>query len=210
MYRSQTTTTTTTTTTTSTTTTPATTTTTTTTTTPSLVTDLSNILTPTQSKPDKEHKQSTKKKALVPLPIPIRMPISLLRSLPHHRQIWDDENRHKALRNRKLKITPEAAEFFGMSSDVVMSRQHISMLINIYIQKHDLYHRDTLRRKKNPNDLTENIYPDSKLRKLLNVPITKQLSRYNLNEYINRLIIYEPTIYIWEGHDSKSNFTQKL
>jgi len=74
-------------------------------------------------------------------------------------------------------ISPELAHFLGVSSDALVSRSEVTRKLNAYIKLHGL---------QDPNN-GRVIVPDSKLKRLLQVPPEIQLSYFNLQRYMKVL-----------------------
>lgn len=76
---------------------------------------------------------------------------------------------------KPTEITSELAKFLGKSSGELMARTQVTREINQYIRQHNLQDPSNGRK----------INPDTKLRKLLNVPKTEELTYFNLQRYMS-------------------------
>ena len=74
-------------------------------------------------------------------------------------------------------ISDELAAFLGRPKGTEMARTEVTREINAYIKQHNLQQADNKR----------NISPDAKLRKLLNLKKSDQLSYFNLQTYMKAL-----------------------
>jgi chromatin remodeling complex protein RSC6 len=96
---------------------------------------------------------------------------------------------HKAVKKRRstnrkpsgftkpTKISDELATFLGREKGTEMARTEVTREINAYIKKHNL---------QNPSN-KRNINPDAKLRKLLKLSKTDELSYFNLQTHMKGL-----------------------
>lgn len=76
---------------------------------------------------------------------------------------------------KPTEISKELATFLGKSFGTEMARTEVTREINMYIREHKLQDPSNGRR----------ILPDTKLRKLLRVPLSDELTYFNLQRYMS-------------------------